>query len=63
MRASFGLITFYMARRLLGMVARVIDRMPSQRPQDAQGGPGTPEATTDTPDTILDPHRAGTETP
>ena len=63
MRASFELITFYMARRLLGLVARVIDRMPPQRPQDAQDGPRTPETTTDTPDTILSPHRAGQETP
>ena len=63
MRASFELITYYLARRLLGLVARVIDRMPSQRPQDAQDGPSTPETTTDTPDTILSRHRAGTETP
>lgn len=63
MRASFELITFYMARRMLGVVARVIARMPPQRPQDAQGGPSTPETTTDTPDTILSPHRAEQETP
>ena len=43
MRSSFELITFYMARRLRGLVARVIDRMPPQRPQDAAGPTSTTE--------------------
>lgn len=43
MRASFELIAYYMARRLLGLVARVIARMPPQRPQNAPGPHGTTE--------------------
>lgn len=63
MRSSFELIAFYMARRLLGLVARVIDRHPSQRSKDAQGGPRTPEPAQSLTDTKRGPRRAEQETP
>ena len=63
MRASFEVITYYMARRVLGLLARLIDRHHPHRSQGDAGPPITPAPEHSLTDTKRGPRRAEQETP